>query len=363
MVLLVKMVIALTTINSCKKLLESYLNNFRVHKCSNVGFVIIGDKKTPDVLYEEAKSVRDEGFLCEYWDVKKQIELLSTFPSLAKNIPYNSDNRRNIGYLRAAELGAEIIVSIDDDNFVGKDDFFGCHNIVGAVASFPSPSNPNLWFNPCFLLDTVPHQLYMRGFPVSKRLDENYSFKKKETGFVALNMGLWLEDPDVDAWTNLMYSKKKVLSFMGPHVMLQKGENSPINSQNTAIHKSVLPCYYFVSFGRSSDIWQGYFTKKIIDQMDERVTIGLPLTIHFRNKHNLIEELGKEVIEMSLTERLVTWLNNIQLEGNSYAEYYGDLASKLSKNSDSFGNFKVKKFIQNLSKKMLTWLDACDRVM
>ena len=77
----------------------------------NWTFVIIGDTKTP---HEEYLELQDEytGSLV-YLHPAKQTEM---YPELSEIIGWKTIQRRNIGFVWAYENGAEIVVTIDDDN-------------------------------------------------------------------------------------------------------------------------------------------------------------------------------------------------------------------------------------------------------
>lgn len=74
--------------------------------CTKEGWrcVVVGDKKTP--IEWAADGI-------DYLSIEKQAEL---FPNLSEALPYNHYCRKNIGYLFAANNGADIILETDDDN-------------------------------------------------------------------------------------------------------------------------------------------------------------------------------------------------------------------------------------------------------
>ena len=114
-------------------------------------------------------------------------------------IPWNSDNRRNVGFLIALERGAVTVIATDDDNFaIPPWDFFGHHAIVGQTAEMQTIGSTNGWFNPCSLLRFEPPiRVYSRGYPFSKRQQDEPTLSRG-SGRVVVNMGLWLGDPDVE---------------------------------------------------------------------------------------------------------------------------------------------------------------------
>ena len=145
------------------------------------------------------------GFDAQYVDLAEQDRYLDRFPRLKPLIPYNSDNRRNIGYLMAAERGAESSSPSMTTT--------SSATTIGMMATPWSARNCNLktvscsngWFNPCRLMDTgaarsrsSPRLSLHQAAP--RRNEETYSITE---GRVVLNGGLWLDDPDVDSLTRL----------------------------------------------------------------------------------------------------------------------------------------------------------------
>ena len=76
---------------------------------------------------------------------------------------------------------------------------------------------------------------------------------------------------------------------------------------------------------------QGFFVKKAIDKVGDRVTIGSRLVNHKRNSHNYLKDLKQELWGMTLTEEIVDWLETLQLESNDYFNIYQEMAKKLLK--------------------------------
>jgi len=335
-----------------------------------VGFIIIGDRRTPEKANQRvADTLENHGFSAQYWSVNKQEEWLTEFPKLAEIIPWNSDCRRNLGYLIAYQQGAEIIITIDDDNFVTNEDYFTKHSIVGTTQTLLTISSTNKWFNPCSLLQTNPlRNIYPRGFPYNRRQNNDLLWGYS-TGKVALNMGLWLGHPDVDAITNLNESVG-ITRFNSEQVMLAQGTFAPINTQNTAFHRSVLPAYYYIPMGariygmtldRFGDIWAGLFVKKIIDQVNDRVAIGEPLTYHKRNPHDLMKDLRFEIWGILITEHLVPAVESMIIDGKTYPDAYMDLAEKLF-HLDCYPDKVASKYFCKISQGMKTWVNICDRL-
>jgi hypothetical protein len=369
-----KAAIVLTTVN-VPTLLEAYAANFRKFDHSDIGFIVIGDLSTPhEKALEVTRKVKNEGFEAEYLDIPSQKKWLKKYPQIAKIIPYRTDNRRNIGFLMAAEQDANVIIAIDDDNYATpNEDFYKYHSIVGKKATLSTVISTSGWFNPCTMLETDHGGLiYPRGYPFSKRRKEQYTFTET-TGQIALNMGLWTADPDADAVTHLANPTQIVrMKSESDSIMLAPGTYAPINTQNTAFRRNTLPCYYYVlmnaslkglKIDRYGDIWSGFFVKKAIDKMDERVTIGRPIVNHKRNSHNYLKDLKCELWGMLLTEEIVKWLEQLQLESDNYFDIYLEMSIELIKLKNNFQEYAIRKYLEKTSKAMNIWVETCRRVM
>ena len=98
--------IVTTTINK-PILLAEYCKNISKNSYKDVNFIIIGDKKTPlDVSIFCDTLSKQSGYKILYYDIPQQLEYLKKFPDLAKHLPYNSIQRRNIGLFKST-LGAK----------------------------------------------------------------------------------------------------------------------------------------------------------------------------------------------------------------------------------------------------------------
>ena len=364
-----------TTISPAKAFLE-YAKNLLAHAHASASFIIIGDVKTPvDANRKIVRHLRDLGFEAEFRSLEDQAAFMKQFPEMRGRIPENPDYRRNVGYLLAAANGNEVIVSVDDDNFPRADDYIAGHSHVGTTGEFETVYSPNGWFNPCALLEMEPTILvYMRGFPASKRGNPQYRYCR-ESGHVVINMGLWYGHPDVDAATNITLDVKSV-GFTRKRVMIGKGNYAPINTQNTAFVRELMPVYYYVlmrgnghpadrskfQLDRYGDIWSGILTMRALNAMDERATIGAPYVNHDRNPHNYLRDLEQEVMGMVYTDALSRALPEWDVDGKDYFDVYARLARGMAK----FGANEppaIRKHFERISDTMDAWLDTCGRIM
>src|SRR3954449_13235769 len=156
-----RVAIVVTTIFE-PRFLDGYVENLRRHGRGDADIIVIVDRKTPPSVAEACARI---GAVCPTLD--EQEAFLAKFPSMRGRIPYDSDNRRNIGFLMALERGAELLISIDDDNYALDDvDFVGEHLAAGTTIDSPESVSDDGWMNICSLLDSsTKDDIFPRGFP------------------------------------------------------------------------------------------------------------------------------------------------------------------------------------------------------
>ncbi|HUV05166.1 MAG TPA: hypothetical protein VMX94_08665 [Armatimonadota bacterium] len=369
-----KSAIVTTTIH-VPHLLDGYVENLNKHGHKDVSFVIIGDLKTPPEINDYVGNANaSQPYKFDYWDVDRQRGWLKRFPDLDKLIPYNSIQRRNLGTLIAAEQGNEAIIWIDDDNFVTDDDFVGLHTSLGLRQKVKAIKSSTSWFNPCDLLETQKNRrIYHRGYPHSKRWQQEKLSQVEQAGRVVVNEGLWFGAPDVDAVTHLEEPCEVTAlkpAYASENAVLAWGTWAPFNSQNTGLLSELLPCAYLVVMGdelygqkidRYDDIWMSYFTKKCADRMGDFVRFGRPLVRQTRNPHDLVKDLAKELPGMILTEKLAVTLDEIELTSSDYLSCYEELAQSLRQHAcnDKRYTYEEKAYVLRITDGMLVWTDVC----
>jgi hypothetical protein len=367
------MTLVVTTV-ALPRLLESYAANAaRFGRLGDVEALVIGDRKSVPATAEYVAGIaRQWGFRAEYVDVAAQRDWLTRFDGLEEMIPYDSDNRRNVGFLMALERGADIVLSLDDDNYATEEDFYAGHAVAGRTITGPVVRSSTGWFNVCSMMSNDANLLiHPRGFPVGKRTQPAEITTETSDAFIAANAGLWIEDPDLDAVTRL-YRDVKTTALISEPVILGPSANSPINTQNTAVCRQAIPAYYYVLMGwdlggakidRYGDIWSGYFLKKCADHLGHFVRIGRPLSRHVRNRHDPFVDLRQELDGMRLTEPLVEMLASIELTGSDYPSAYRDLSRRLEQaavdSEHPYFTPEVKAYFRRICANMRTWLDVC----
>jgi hypothetical protein len=189
---------------------------------------------------------------------------------------------------------------------------------------------------------------------------------------VVLNGGMWLREPDVDSLTRLSQPVVGV-RVNEPCVMLAQGIMAPINTQNTAFHRDTIPAFYFVPVGdpiggvacdRYGDIWAGFFCKKVIDHLGDRITFGNPACDHRRNVHRLLQDLEVEMWSVVLTDQLADHLARWKLTGKTYSEAYLELADHLERAEWKHKNHAagMKAFFGHMARSMRVWVEVCRQI-
>ena len=170
-----------------------------------VRIIVIPDRKTPAGLYAAVEETREQGFRVECPDLNEQAQFLESLGAPAGMFPFDTDHRRNIGYLMAWRDGADIMVSVDDDNLPG-DRWLLQHAVplTGIQGDVDTVSAPDRFWNPGSVLHSDEMTFWPRGYPYRARdLGGRAWTWSKSPALVAINAGLWLGDPDVDAITRI----------------------------------------------------------------------------------------------------------------------------------------------------------------
>jgi hypothetical protein len=355
------------------RFLDSYRENLeRYGHLRDVKIWVVGDRKTPAESADYAAAQRARGLDVEFLDPPSQEAWLARFPDLAAMIPWNSDNRRNVGFLRALEEGCEVLVSIDDDNYcLAESDFFAGHEETGRTVSREVLASEDGWFDICGeLLLQPPVPVVARGFP-HRRRNPRISSRGVQEAPLAANAGLWLGDPDVDAAARLACPVTAVATRRRS-LALAPGTWSPLNTQNTSVARRALPAYYYVrmleplpgaTLDRYGDIWSGYFLTRCAEHLGDFIGIGKPVVSHRRNDHDLLADLRAEFWGMMLTPHLIELLRGSQLTGGDYAGAAKSLSLLLESRGaevemrvDVPG---VADYLARIARHLRVWIDVC----
>ena len=370
--------------------LDSYVEALQAgHLSDTANLIIIPDRKTPASVGRAAMAARQKGFRVACPTLEEQETFLQRLGLPAGFIPYDTDNRRNVGYLMALDQGCETLVSIDDDNYCPAGTrFVEDHRVVGGTTADPIVHSSDGWFNVCSLLKSGERTdradtnqdgqqedaegIFPRGFPYfAQRAERETKWIHGGTPLpIAMNVGLWLDEPDVDAVYRLC-RRPKVLTFKGPSVIMGPDVWSPINTQNTALTRAAALTYYYVRTGfplqglqidRYGDILSGYLTQKCVKHLGQGIRVGTPILDHRRSPHNLFKDLYHELAGMVLIEELIPWMIEVKLSGATHLEAYACLADHLAAEADQFKGFVWdhggRDFLTDTANCMKTWIKA-----
>lgn len=341
-----KAAIVLTSINDCTELLNGYLENLAKYG-REANYYLIPDRKTPK--QNPPNCVRIPG-------LQEQVNFLEKLGFPFPEIPVDSDNRRNIGYLMALADGAEVVISIDDDNYCREgEDFVREHCDAMTDKARDSVSVEGGWYNNCDLLH-APKRIFARGFPYYVRDGYRERAHTFDIGMapVKVNAGMWLGDPDMDAIT-WMHRPFKATYCSASERALAGDTWCPVNSQNTAVHRDLMPAYYFVRMvqpnDRFGDIFQGYFALKVAKHMGWTARFGSPVVDHRRNSHNYFKDAIAELPVIAMLEEFLPQLLETKLSGSTVHEAYLSLAD--------FVESQSSKFYSDTARLMRLWANSC----
>lgn len=316
-----KIALITTTIN-VPKLLSEYCAQARAVGLTDFTVIVIGDRKTPpEAATFCAELATLTNYTVEYFDCDRQMEYLAAVPRLRDHLTWNSIQRRNIGILRAYELGAEIVITIDDDNFIAEDNYFSHYAQLGEQIELEQVSSESGWFNVCSTLAARQNSyFYHRGYSPAHRTtaDIPTTWTKATTTPVVI-AGFWLDDPDIDAAQRLTSPIEVTAYNRAENFALAQGTWSPFNSQNTALHRSIIPAYFLSPYmGRYDDIWASYLIRAITDHLGHSISFGHPMVRQVRNPHNYFKDFEAERLGMQMTDRVCDRLRKITFTGSDY---------------------------------------------
>lgn len=245
-------------------------------------------------------------------------------------IPRKSDCIRSYGYYRAWKDGAKYIITLDDDCYPGgetvKYRFVQDH--IDNLERTSSPYALSPW-------TSTIDGLKPRGVPF------NDTVRLMDT---KISHGLWLENPDLDAVTQLSAkhleghwedSYSPILQY------IPRGNYYPMCGMNLAWKVEITPIMYFLLMGKLSgpydrfgDIWSGIFSKKILDHLDMDVFSGTPMVVHKKASDPMVN-LDKEYPGYRVNEILWNHISMLRFKHHTYEECYLELADYLTSMFDA----------------------------
>jgi reversibly glycosylated polypeptide / UDP-arabinopyranose mutase len=238
-------------------------------------------------------------------------------------IPRRTDCVRSFGYLKAVQLGADVIVTLDDDCFPIEPGFIQRH--VDAVMGV---ATEDAWVS-------TGDGIIPRGVPYQSRGRERP---------VGINHGLWTNVADYDAITQLTLGRTGG-AFEPKQLTIPVGKFFPMCGMNLAWRAELTPAMYFLLMGRDwpfdrfGDIWCGVLAKKVCDHLGYAVTSGAPMIEH-RRASNVWTNLAKEAPGLPVNENLWAAVDAIVLREQTVAGCYAQIAAELSLNGDYWSRLR-----------------------
>ena len=158
----------------------------------HVTFYVMGDKKTP---HDETRRFVESLGNSHYYSDKDQENLGYESSPI---IGWNKIMRRNIALLEALKNGADIIVTIDDDNIPMNENYFNDYLSIFTRPFRGMAIDSDLgWFNAG---DFMTPNVYHRGFPYDLRNKPiAYSMTHASGSKIGVALGMWCGDPDISA--------------------------------------------------------------------------------------------------------------------------------------------------------------------
>lgn len=251
--------------------------------------IVVGDLKTPHSRYEQRN---DLTYLHPDYQERH-------YKELSDLIGWNCIERRNIGFVEAFRMGAEIVASVDDDNI--PYDAWGTDLLIGKTINATCWESSLAAFDPLWVTN-VKH-LWHRGFPIQLVQQRKYESSGLISMTPLVQADLWDGDPDIDAIARMLFRPDVRFDPIEPYC---SRAISPFNSQNTFLHRSVLPSYFvFPHIGRMDDIWGAYIAQHLLAAASPMVVYARASVIQVRNEHDLTRDFQDEVIGYLHSEKLL----------------------------------------------------------
>lgn len=282
--------VVITTIFKPTKLI------YQVSKLPGWCQVIVGDVKSEPFPFISDNTV----FLSIQDQRRMEFEII-------KHLPENHFGRKNIGYLYAISMGAEMIYDTDDDNILKfgyiKEDFKPMKllrnkdsNVVNVYKQF---GDGKIW---------------PRGFPLDLITPpEDDTVVVNEHSDVKIIQSMADHDPDVDAIYRMTYGVPyNFRDDIVQNIALEPGVFSPFNAQATLFKKEsfftmLLPISVH---GRVTDIWRSYIAQTQLWNSGYTVAFTSAFVTQCRNPHDYRIDFTAEKPLYESANELINFLSN-----------------------------------------------------
>jgi hypothetical protein len=268
--------LVVTSISGPNRILSSLAAGALEHE---IPFFVIGDVSSPPDFSLAG---------CSFYSIAQQETLEFHIASLTPKRHYA---RKNVGYLLAMRMGANIIIETDDDNFP-RSSFWEARNRTIHTSTLRGAG----WVNSYRYFADVP--IWPRGLPLDAIHNRLPEFGTLPVGpcDCPIQQGLADENPDVDAIYRLVLPLP--VRFRGDRaVALAERSWCPFNSQNTTWWADCFPLLYlpaYCSF-RMTDIWRSFVAQRIAWENGWSILFSKATVWQERNDHKLMSDFQDEV--------------------------------------------------------------------
>lgn len=226
---------------------------------------------------------------------------------------------RCYGFLKAYQLGAEYIFSLDDD----------CHPLKTQGYNLVKDHIENLE-NVQKWAFSVPN-MRTRGIPYDELGDMSS---------VMFSMGLWQGIPDLDSIQSFTTNIK---DFKPPSFtkLMPTGQYFPFCGMNFCFKKEAIPLCYFPLMGenqpysRFDDIWFGIIAKKICDHIGWQISVGNPHILHNKKSDKFLN-LEREATGIRANEHFWQKIDKIKLKESTPQACMEEMSLYLMTESDEY---------------------------
>lgn len=268
--------------------------------------IVVGDKKTPHETYEDLNCIYMSP---DYMETE--------YSELCNLTGWNTYDIRNIGYIEAYRLGADIIASVDDDNIPYDDWGTDLYVNKEIVCDLYEPVVHDV-FDPLSI--TSRNEIWHRGYPIEYvPTRHNVEYCGKTNRKVLVQADLWDGNPDIDAIARMAFNPSvKYSDITKPYCSTKF---SPFNTQNTFLSREAFPYFCAIpGVGRMNDIWGAYIFE---NYKPNSVIYNRASVFQDRNPHVLTKDLEDEMIGYKNTLKLIKDIQNYQnyIPENSF-EFY-----------------------------------------
>lgn len=265
----------------------------------SVKFYVAADEKTPDEAYQFCADIPD----CEIYSPDRQKELGYECSEL---LGWGTVRRRNIMLLEALKQNADIVVTIDTDNFPMQSQFFSDIQelLTGAFTGVEITSESG-WVDPGWLIHPpVAH----RGMPVRLPQFHTAPISAGRIGVVSCTV---LGSCDLAAVDRLAATlvegqpKRHLASELARSGTLVNPDahHTVFNTQATAFIGKIAPAIFCApGIGRHDDICASIIMQRIMCNFELHVHMGRPIVWH---EH---QDRSEKVIVRNVEEEL--WGHN-----------------------------------------------------